>query len=160
MTVNRNILIRRATDKDAPALKAILYDTYASTWLPELTREAAGRFRDEDRPGVYFGARGALFWIAACDGEPVGFVDWDGDFVNALHVRASHARMGIGAKLMDLAEAEIARAGFGAVRLETDTFNTRALAFYAKRGYREADTYSDTEWESGLTTLLLIKSLR
>jgi ribosomal protein S18 acetylase RimI-like enzyme len=60
---------------------------------------------------------------------------------------------------MDHAEAEIARAGFASVRLETDTFNTRSQAFYAARGYREAGRYPDTEWNSGLTTLLLVKPL-
>lgn len=92
-------------------------------------------------------------------GDPVGFVDWDGDFVNALHVRAAAARTGVGRLLMDKAEADIAAAGFGAARLETDTFNTGARAFYAARGYVEADRYPDTEWNSGLTTILLMKPL-
>jgi hypothetical protein len=61
---------------------------------------------------------------------------------------------------MDLAEAEIARAGHAQARLETDTFNTRSQAFYAARGYVEADRYPDHEWNSGLTTLLLVKPLR
>ena len=56
-------------------------------------------------------------------------------------------------------EAEIAAAGFSAARLETDTFNTRSRAFYAGRGYREGDRYPDKEWDSGLTTLLLVKAL-
>jgi ribosomal protein S18 acetylase RimI-like enzyme len=61
---------------------------------------------------------------------------------------------------MDLAEQEIASAGYPQARLETDTFNSRARAFYAKRGYREAEQYPDIEWNSGLTTLLLVKALR
>jgi len=68
-------------------------------------------------------------------------------------------RTGVGAQLMDKAEAEIARAGYAAARLETDTFNARSRAFYAARGYREADRYPDREWNSGLTTLLLVKPL-
>lgn len=151
--------IRRAKSSDAPMLRAIMYDTYESTWIPELTPAAAQRFRDEDRPGAYVTARGAEFWIAECDGQVVGFVDWDADFVNALHVRGSHARKGVGSRLMDIAETEIARAGFPTARLETDTFNSRSRAFYAKRGYREAERYPDIEWNSGLTTLLLVKTL-
>lgn len=151
--------IRPATAEDAPALRTILYDTYESTWLPEMTAEAAQAFRDEDRPGAYVKARGTLFQIAEYDGEVVGFVDWNEDFVYALHIRSSHARKGIGNALMDKAEADIAKAGFASVRLETDTFNTRSQAFYAKRGYEEADRYPDTEWNSGLTTLLLVKPL-
>ncbi len=60
---------------------------------------------------------------------------------------------------MDFAEKEIARSGFPKARLETDTFNTRSCAFYAARGYREMERYPDEEWQSGLTTLLLVKRL-
>lgn len=153
------IRIRRATPADAPALRAILYDTFESTWLPAITPAAASAFRDEDRPAAYVGDRGHLFTLAERDGEAAGFVDWEGDFINALHVMGRHARTGVGAALMDHAEAEIARADFPQARLETDTFNTRARAFYAVRGYHEADRYPDEEWSSGLTTLLLVKGL-
>ena len=56
-------------------------------------------------------------------------------------------------------ENEIAKSGFGKVRLETDSFNAKSQAFYRARGYQEADRYPDTEWNSGLTTLLLVKAL-
>ena len=154
-----DLIVRRATAADAPELRAILYDTFASTWLPELTPAAAEAFRDEDRPAAYVGERGLEFQVAERGGQVVGFVDWDGDFINALHVLAAHARTGVGAALMDVAEAAIGEAGFPAARLETDTFNVRAQAFYGARGYREGGRYPDLEWNSGLTTLLLVKAL-
>lgn len=157
MTPTPEILIRQARPDDAAACKAILRDTFESTWLPQLTAEAARAFESEDRPAAYVGERGLLFVVAEVSGEVVGFVDRDGDFVNALHVRSSHARTGVGGRLMDHAEAGIAEAGFAAARLETDTFNQRAQAFYAARGYREAGRYPDEEWNSGLTTILLVK---
>ncbi|MGY9050407.1 MAG: GNAT family N-acetyltransferase, partial [Rhodobacterales bacterium] len=89
----------------------------------------------------------------------IGLVDWQDDFVHALHVHSAHARSGAGTALMDLAEAEIARAGFSAARLETDTFNMRSQAFYAARGYIEKDRYPDLEWNSNLTSILLEKVL-
>lgn len=58
---------------------------------------------------------------------------------------------------MSCAEAEIAAGGFASVRLETDTFNAVAQSFYAARGYREAGRYPDKEWNSDLTTILLVK---
>lgn len=61
---------------------------------------------------------------------------------------------------MDKAEAAIAETGFAQARLETYTFNLRSRAFYDQRGYREADRYPDNEWNSGFTTLLLVKPLR
>lgn len=154
-----DLVIRCARAEDAAALGDVLHDTFESTWRPQITEAAAEAFRREDRPAAYVADRGLQFVVAERAGEVIGFVDWDGDFVNALHVRAAHARTGVGARLMDHAEAAIAAAGWPSVRLETDTFNLRSQAFYAARGYREADRYPDEEWDSGLTTLLLVKVL-
>lgn len=158
--MRRALIVRRARPEDAAALRAILQDTLESTWLPQLTPAAAGEARSGVRPATYVAERGSLFRVAEVDGAIVGLVDWEGDFVHALHVRGSHAGQGVGTRLMDVAEAEIAAAGFDAVRLETDTFNARSRAFYAKRGFSETERYPDTEWNSGLTTLLLVKPLR
>lgn len=155
-----SVVIRQARAKDAPALRAILQDTLESTWLPQLGAEAAAEVMAGSRPAAYVAERGREFRVAEKDGDVVGLVDWDGDFINALHVRGDNARAGVGRALMDLSEAEIAAAGFEVVRLETDSFNHRSQAFYARRGYREARRHPDTEWNSDLTTLLLVKPLR
>jgi ribosomal protein S18 acetylase RimI-like enzyme len=152
--------IRPALHADSTALIAILHDTFESTWRPQLTPAAVAAYRQDNRPAAYVAERGHLFHVAERAGTVIGLVDWQDDFVNALHVHSAHARSGAGTALMDLAEAEIARAGFSAVRLETDTFNTRSQAFYAARGYIEKDRYPDLEWNSNLTTLLLEKILR
>ena len=155
----KGITVRPARAADAAASRAILTATLASTWLPELTPRAARLLSEQDRPGAYVGERGLEFWIAERDGEVAGLVHWQDDFVHALHVHPGHAGRGVGSALMDHAEAAIASAGHRQVRLETDTFNTRSRAFYAARGYEEVDSYPDTEWNSGLTTLLLVKTL-
>lgn len=152
------MIIRRATRADREAIIAVSYDTFESTWRPELTQDAVRAFRAQDRPRQYATKRGELFWVAERDDAVIGFVDWDGDFVNALHIRSEHARTGAGTALMNKAEAEIAGAGHAQARLETDTFNQRAQAFYAARGFVEVGRYPDTEWSSGLTTLLLVKT--
>ena len=159
MDANPAFALRQAVAADGPAIEAILYDTFESTWRPNITRKAADAFLAERRPAGYVARRGLEFWLAERDGQVVGFVDWEADFVNALHVRADQARTGAGRRLMDKAEHEIALAGFPTARLETDTFNARSRAFYAGRGYREAARYPDEEWGSGLVTILLVKSL-
>jgi ribosomal protein S18 acetylase RimI-like enzyme len=159
MSPSADTLIRPARPADAGALRSILRDTFESTWRPNVTAAAARDFLEEDQPAVYVAEKGLAFWVGERDGEVVGLVHWEDDFVHALHVRASHARRGVGACLMDHAEAAIAEAGFAAARLETDTFNLRSQAFYAARGYHEADRYPDEAWRSGLTTLLLVKPL-
>jgi ribosomal protein S18 acetylase RimI-like enzyme len=153
------LAVRPAREGDRAACEAILHDTFQSTWRPNVTPAAAQAFIDEDRPAAYVSERGLEFWVAERGGEVVGLVHWHDDFVHALHVRGSAARGGVGARLMDKAETAIADAGFAAARLETDTFNARSQAFYAARGYREAARYPDEEWDSDLTTILLVKPL-
>nr|WP_288145643.1 GNAT family N-acetyltransferase [Hyphomonas sp.] len=137
----------------------ILYDTFESTWRPNITQQAAESFRASKRPETYVGHCWQEFYVVSRAGTVAGFVHWRDDFVHALHVHSDYARTGVGTQLMDLAEGEIARAGFPTARLETDTFNTRSQAFYTARGYVEKDRYPDLEWNSNLTTLLLEKGL-
>lgn len=151
------ITVRQASEADKPALKAILRDTFDSTWRPHITPAAIERYLTASLADRFIEEHGQECLVAQADGEVVGFVHWEGDFIDALHVRASYARKGIGRRLMDGAEAAIAAAGFGQVRLETDTFNEASQAFYRSRGYREAGRYPDEEWQSGLTTILFVK---
>jgi ribosomal protein S18 acetylase RimI-like enzyme len=155
-----SLVVRRARPADAPALEAILHDTFESTWRPNITAAAAQAYVTERRAQAYVAQDGLDFWVAERGGEVVGLVHWRGDFVQALHVGSSSRRGGVGAALMARAETGIAGAGFAAARLETDTFNTQSQAFYTTRGYREAGRYPDEEWNSGLTTILMVKSLR
>ncbi|MGH6987954.1 MAG: GNAT family N-acetyltransferase [Caulobacteraceae bacterium] len=153
----RPVVVRAARAGDIGSLVAILHATFESTWQPQITRQAAEAFLTEDRPAAFVAEHGMACWVADLEGETNGLVHFEGDFVHALHVHPAWARRGVGSALMDLAEAEIARAGHPAVRLETDTFNAPARAFYAARGFTEADRFPDEEWKSGLTTLLLVK---
>lgn len=154
-----SIVVRPARSGDRPALERILWDTFATTWRPQLSASAAELFRTEDRPAAFVAEHGLAFVVAECAGEVVGLIYWRNDFVHALHVRSDLARRGVGGALMDLAEGAMTDAGHRQARLETDTFNLASQAFYAARGYREADRYPDREWASGLTTLLLVKVL-
>lgn len=95
MPAAAQIVVRPAQPADAAALKAILYDTFESTWRPQITQAAAAAFLHEDRPSDYVGEKGLEFLVAERDGEVAGFVHWAGDFVHALHVHSRHARHGV-----------------------------------------------------------------
>ncbi|MFV3308795.1 GNAT family N-acetyltransferase [Pseudomonas sp. NY15181] len=154
-----SILIRRAEPADADAIQRILGETYEATWKPELTAEAVARFESSAHTAAYVRERLTFFRVACLGGEVVGLLDWRDDFIDSLHVSPRQQRMGIGVALLRHAEDEIARAGHRQVRLETDTFNRQARAFYGKHGYAEVDFYPDEEWHSGFTTVLMSKAL-
>lgn len=151
------IVVRRAIAVDFPGLKRILRETFESTWQPEITPEAARRYIETDVGGRFVDEQGLRFLVAVVDGEVAGMVNWQDDFIDALHVGSVHQRLGVGRALMDEAEKTIRAAGHDQVRLETDSFNERSQAFYKALGYEEKDRYPDLEWESDLTTVLFEK---
>lgn len=153
------VLVRRATGVDKEALIRILDTTFTDTWLPQLTPAAVQRYRTANATEHFVDEALAEIRVAEIDGRVVGFVYWEADFIDALHVLPAARRRGVARALMQLAEAEIGRAGFRQVRLETDTFNAGSQGLYLSLGYREQDRYPDTEWDSGFTTILFIKSL-
>jgi GNAT superfamily N-acetyltransferase len=154
------LLVRRATPTDADAARAILCDTFETTWRPHMTAAAVERHRMTDPAARFIEERIAAFDVAEIDGRVVGLVHWHDDFIEALHVRSDCQGMGVGRRLMERVELEISRAGFDNIRLETDTFNESSRSFYATLGYIESGRYPDTEWDSGFTTVLLEKRLR
>jgi GNAT superfamily N-acetyltransferase len=153
------IVIRPATEADRASVQAILADTFETTWRPHLTFAAIEDYLSAGRGDCYVAEHWPAFWVAEMDGKPAGFVHWDGDFIEAVHVSSNHLRRGIGSRLLDHAERAIAAAGFAEARLESDDFNRRSHAVYLTRGYVEKDRYPDDEWNSGFTTLLFAKPL-
>lgn len=152
-------VLRPFQPADEAGVVAVLEDTFHSTWAPQLRPEALERHARDAQALAYVRERGAEFLLASQGEAVLGMVHWEGDFIQALHVTGAAQGRGVGRALLGHAEGQIARAGRSAVRLETDTFNTRARAFYAALGYREIDAYPDEAWDSVLTTLLLEKTL-
>jgi ribosomal protein S18 acetylase RimI-like enzyme len=151
--------IRPARREDAPALVDLLMRTYETTWMPQMSAQADSRFRASGKTAAYVAERGLRFHVCELDGTVAGMVDWEGNFIWALHVQPGMQRRGVGAALLALAEAGMRQAGVREARLETDDFNVSSRAFYARNGYQEIDTYPDEEWDSGFTTVLLSKQL-
>ncbi|MFD9900405.1 GNAT family N-acetyltransferase [Mesorhizobium sp. NPDC059025] len=152
-----DVVVRPATEADFPAMKRILSETFASTWQPEITAEAARRYLETDVSGRFVEEQGLDFLVATVDGDVAGLVSWQDDFIDALHVGTRHQRLGIGRALMKEAEKAIRAAGQTQVRLETDSFNQQSQGFYKALGYEEKGRYPDLEWESDLTTVLFEK---
>jgi len=153
------ISLRHARPDDSAKLQAILQSTYEDTWLPRLSPEAIAERQDTRSLNEYVARIGQDALLAEIDGEVLGMIYWNGDFIDAVHVLRAGRRRGIAGVLMDAAEDAMRKAGVQRARLETDTFNTGSQAFYLARGYVEMDRYPDLEWNSGFTTILYEKAL-
>ena len=151
--------LRAAQPADAPALTALLHETFRDTWLPQLRPPAAQAWLRERQAERYVAESGAAFVVATIGDTLAGFIHHDADFIHALHVSGRYRRHGIGLALLTRAEQAMRDDGYALSRLETDTFNTASRAFYIACGYREVAQYPDEEWNSGFTTVLLTRPL-
>lgn len=152
-------LIRPARPADRAAVLALLAETFADTWRPQLTAQAVADYHARRPAERYVDAQLAQLLVAELDGEVLGFAGRSAGFVDSLHVAARGRRRGIARALMQALEAAMRGEGLALASLETDTFNTASQALYLALGYRETARYPDEEWNSGLTTIRYEKAL-
>ncbi|HEX8832419.1 MAG TPA: GNAT family N-acetyltransferase [Longimicrobium sp.] len=66
--------------------------------------------------------------------------------VDELYVREGWRGRGIGARALELAAEACRELGVAAVRLEVDTWNTRAMALYQRLGFSLQERYMMSRW--------------
>lgn len=156
---DKNIRLRPFVASDGEAMIAVLLDTFASTWEPELIPSARAAIDPQKMMTDYVNESGVEFVVGEHGDQLAGMVHWRDDFVYALHVHSSAQGNGLGKALLGHAEAEIGSAGHAQVRLETDSFNLNSQRFYKKRGYAETGRCPDKDWNSGFITVCFEKAL-
>ncbi len=93
----------------------------------------------------------AQHWVAECNGHLVGFavvksqsacpVEGGSDTeLKTLYVQEHFTRQGVGKLLLHAAKAQAQAQSSQALWLSVDATNDRALAFYARQGYRRIGT--------------------
>lgn len=141
-----------------PALVRLLRRSWLVAWAPELPFEAVQVFAAVDPARLHAEIDWRSFTIAVCDGVLLGMFQTDDDWLQSLHVDPGHWNAGVGMTLLDAAEARIARA-HQLARLEVRSFNTRARAFYSRRGWKEVRRYPGTECGSPVENIEMQKLL-
>lgn len=124
-------IIRRATPADRPALAEIFLKARRAAF--DWQDPASFALDDFDAQ-----TEGEIILLAEnTDGLPLGFVSvWEPDgFIHHLFVDPAHQGEGIGSLLLDDLHAWLLLP----YRLKCLARNTRALAFYAKRGWRQVE---------------------
>lgn len=157
------MFVRTAGPRDVEAIRALLvetwHDTYDSTYGRERVdaicadwHSIAALQAQLDRPNSEF--------IVADDGEAIAGLAFastldDGKTVmlHQLYVRPGQQGRGIGGLLMDEIEAAFPEAG--AVRLEVEEANARAIAFYTAQGFSQVGrTANCGKEQSGIPALI------
>ena len=137
--------LRPATSEDAPALARILGDWVRETgWMPVL------HTREEDLGFVRLMIDGMQVTVAE-EGSPLGFLALDGDQVQAFQVAGEARGRGVGRALLDHAKSRSRH-----LALWVFDANVRAVAFYAREGFRVAQRTDGLHNEEGLPDLRMI----
>jgi ribosomal protein S18 acetylase RimI-like enzyme len=152
------IVIRSAEEQDVPALVRLLRRSWLVAWAPELPFEAVQVFAAADPMRSHAETAWRGFVVATRGGMLVGMVQTDRDVVNELDVDPACWNGGVGSTLLHAAEQQIARS-YAVARLEVRSFNTRALTFYARRGWVEVRRYPGTECDSPVENVEMQKTL-
>lgn len=114
---------------DVPVLARIIGDWVKETdWMPVL------HSREEDEGFVAGLLRTHVVRVARRGADRLGFLARQGGKVQAIHVLKAARGMGIGRALLDEVKAIETE-----VSLWTFQANTRAIAFYRREGFAEAD---------------------
>ena len=145
------IIIRPARPEDADALKTLLDRSWKTHWGPQVSAQSRARYEAEQPASGYVDACLAGFVVAERDGVVVGMHHVEGAYLHAIHVAADRLGQGVGSRLMDDAE------GRGAARLDVRSFNSRARAFYAGRGWQEEEERDDTEMGTPVRSIIMTR---
>ena len=146
--------IRPASEGDAPAIAACVNAAYRH--YVERIGKRPGPMTEDYAKVI----RERRVTVAESDGKIAGVlvlaVTGEGFLLENVAVDPSKRGSGLGRTLLEFAEAEARREGFGSIYLYTHEKMTENLALYAKIGYVEFDRRT----ERGLARVYMRKSLQ
>ena len=129
------LAIRRCEERDTPQVIQILDATWTDTWAPRMPVQKANNWYEANISARYVAKCWPFLQVAERVGAIVGFVHVGGAEIRSLHVTPVAQRSGIGRALVAAAELEIRGFGHGEAKVETESYNDGALAFYQALGY-------------------------
>lgn len=124
---------RRATLSDAAELLALRRDSILQLAPGPMSVEQARAWAAKgDIDSMARRLEHTEVWLAEIGETIVGWVGVCGDYLDALYVRPSYARRGVGTSLLELVEDVLRTRGVGVIRADA---SWNAEEFYLHRGY-------------------------
>jgi chorismate mutase/GNAT superfamily N-acetyltransferase len=136
-------LFLAAREAAYPAMPRSIHPPHAvHAWFRELLGLETGNGTVEDRET----------WVAERDGEVVGYLLLDPEWIDSLYVRPDLTGQGIGSVLLDLAKS-LRPSGFGLWVFET---NVQAQRFYLRHGLVEVERTDGSDNEEKAPDIKLV----
>ena len=133
--MNKNILIRPATEADIPAIHGLMFELAVYEKEPEAVATTVAEYLADFRNGLFESI------VAEADGKVVGmtlffmaYSSWKGKmlYLDDFVVTESYRRYGIGQMLYDAFVEEGRQRGCRLVKWQVLDWNEPAIAFYEK----------------------------
>ena len=140
--MNEGITIRAATAKDASLIAVVHAASIRGLASKHYEAAQVAAWAGRKEPERYEQALrdGEVMFVAQRgDGVIVGFGSYRADEVRAVYVDPTHARRGIGTRLLSAIETHAMEQGEAVVHLSS---SLNAVAFYSVRGYVEQERAS------------------
>jgi GNAT superfamily N-acetyltransferase len=143
------VVMRRPQPSEYNSLQALI-ETVANETFKDLfaPNPVPLKFEDEDWP---------LAWVAVSHEKIVGVIITNQEWVSDLWVFREHRRHGVGTRLLEQGEAEIAARGHQTCRLRVVRSNAVAVQFYLSRGWQIAREFAHEKYHHAM--LEMAKSL-
>lgn len=141
------LTITNATITDIPLIREITYRVWPSTYIPIIGREQLDYMLDlfytPDELKKQMEVSGHNFILCYSDETPVGFASYSelepGIYkLHKLYVLPETQGMGAGRMMLQHLAKAIKQAGGNLLRLNVNRYNTNAMAFYSKYGFRHS----------------------
>jgi GNAT superfamily N-acetyltransferase len=133
--------IRRATSKDAPAIAAVLYESFAE--FRQLYTDGGFAATALSAEQVVTRMQEGPTWVAVCDREAFGTVSAvvkDGSvYVRGMAVLPKTRGSGAGAALLRQVEQWAGETGYRRIFLSTTPFLDSAIRLYERFGFRRTE---------------------
>jgi ribosomal protein S18 acetylase RimI-like enzyme len=148
---NSVVHIVPATLAEEPVLRELMVEFYAHEGLVFDAVRTLGAFRT-----LVADPNLGRVWLFYVDGDVVGYtavtvcfsLEFAGRYalVDELYVREAYRGRGIGARALALATEACRDLDVAAVRLEVDTWNTRAMDLYRRLGFELQERFMMSRW--------------
>ena len=153
MVASQGWLVRRADPGDVDAMRELAREAYRP-YVERIGREPAPMTADYGRA-----VDAGRAWVAQRGDHLVGLLvvepTDDHLLLENVAVLPRAQRLGVGSRLLQLAEEQARERGLSEVRLYTNEAMTENLAYYSRRGYRE--THRATQ--DGFRRVFFVKEL-
>jgi ribosomal protein S18 acetylase RimI-like enzyme len=162
------VFVRTASERDLPAIRALLVETWHATYDAIYGAERVTAITDDWHSIGSLKARLARpnsEYLVADDGKAIGGMAYaaaagEGKTVMLFQLYVAPSRQGAGIGTMLLAEIEASFPDADSIRLEVEEANARAVGFYRAHGFAEAGrTANCGGGQSGIPALIYEKLL-